>query len=198
MLNKNILKLQDLGKKIYFTSADVAQKFNLGPASARVFCSRYVRQGLLIRLKKNFYTTFWKWENLDRVNMFKIANILQVPSYISLMTALAYHEITTQAQSNYQESVCLKRSVSYNIKEAAFNYYKFKKQYYFDFIKIHEIFIATKEKAFLDCVYLYSFGKYKFDFSSLDMKKLDQKKLNSLLNVYPARIKETVRSLCRI
>ncbi len=45
----------------------------------------------------------------------KIANILQVLSYISLMTAWLSIVITTQAQNNYQESVCLKRSVAYNV-----------------------------------------------------------------------------------
>jgi predicted transcriptional regulator of viral defense system len=198
MLSKNIEKLQELGKKPYFTTADVAQKFGLLPASARVFCSRYAQNGLLIRLKNNFYTTAGQWGNLTRNDMFKIANIMQVPSYVSLMSALAYYEVTTQVQGNYQESICLKRSVSYNIRDAVFNYYKFQRKYYCGFIKSNGIFIATKEKAFLDTVYLYSFGKYKFDYHALDLKKLDRKKLNDLLKIYPVRIKETVSKLCRI
>ena len=167
-------------------------------ASARVLCSRYVRQGVLIRLKKGFYTTAWKWENLNRQDFFKIANILQVPSYISLMSALAYYEVTTQAQNNYQENICLKRSIVYNVREAVFNYVKVQARYYGDFVKTDGIFIATKEKAFVDAAYLYSFGKYKFDVDSLDMKKLDIKKLRSIIKIYPQKTKETVKRLCWI
>ncbi|MFZ2398391.1 MAG: hypothetical protein WAW31_06970, partial [Smithella sp.] len=128
----------------------------------------------------------------------KIANILQVPSYISLMTALAYYEVTTQAQNNYQESICLKRSIVYNVREAVFNYVKVQNRYYGDFVKTDDIFIATKEKAFIDAAYLYSFGKYKFDIESLDMNKLDSRKLRSLLKIYPKKTKETVNRLCGI
>ena len=198
MLSKNIANLQELSKKPYFTLADVALNFSLQLASARVLCSRYVRQGLLVRLKNNFYTTAWKWESLARQDLFKIANVLQVPSYISLMTALAYYEVTTQAQNNYQESVCLKRSVIYIVREAVFSYVKLQSRYYGDFIKKDGIFIATKEKAFLDAAYLYSFGKYKFDIDSVDMKKLELKKLKSLLKNYPQKTNETVKRLCGI
>lgn len=190
--------LQVLSRKDYFTVEDVAQSFGLKPASARVFCSRYVRQGLLVRLKNNFYTTTWKWENLSRPDLFKIANVLQVPSYISLMTALAYYEVTTQVQNNYFESVCLKRSVTYNVKETVFNYIKLQSRFYGDFVKLDSIFVATREKAFLDAVYLYSFGKYKFDFDSLDLKKLDLKKLSSRLKKYPRKTKDIVKKLCKI
>lgn len=198
MLSKNIAKLQELSKKTYFTIDDVAQKFSLQPTSARVFCSRYVRQGLLVRFKNNFYTTAWKLEGLARQDLFKIANVLQVPSYISLMTALAYYEVTTQAQNIYQESVCLKRSVAYNVRGAVFSYVKLQSRYYGDFIKKDGIFIATKEKAFLDAAYLYSFGKYKFDVDSLDIKKLELKNLKRLLKNYPKKTKETVKRLCGI
>lgn len=198
MLSKNIAKLQELSRKPYFTLGDVAQNFSLQPASARVLCSRYVRQGLLVRFKNNIYTTAWKWESLTRQDLFKIANVLQVPSYISLMTALAYYDVTTQAQNNYQESVCLKRSIAYHVREAVFSYVKLQSRYYGDFIKKDGVFIATKEKAFLDAAYLFSFGKYKFDVDSLDMKKLELKKLRSLLKVYPEKTKETVKRLCGI
>jgi hypothetical protein len=72
------------------------------------------------------------------------------------------------------------------------------KPYYGDFVKTDGLFIATKEKAFLDAAYLYSFGKYSFDMDSLDLGKLDLKKLKGLLGVYPQKTKETVKRLCGI
>lgn len=190
--------LQELSKKAYFTIDEVAQRLALQPDSTRVWCSRHVRQGTLVRLKNGFYTTAWKWESLSRLDLFKIANILQVPSYLSLMTALAYYEITTQVQSSYQESICLKRSTVFNVRDAVFNYVKMQKPYYGDFVKTDGIFIATKEKAFLDAAYLFSFGKYRFDMDSLDLEKLDLKKLKNLLGVYPQKTRETVRRICGI
>ena len=198
MLSSNIAKLEALGEKLYFTVDDVAQGFGIERASSRVFCSRYVRQGLLVRLKNNFYTTAGKWKRLTRSDLFKLANVLQVPSYISLMSALAYYDVTTQVQSNYQESVCLKRSVIYSVREAVFHYVKVREDYYSDFIKRDGIFIATGEKALLDAVYLYSFGKYKFDMDSLDMKKMDLKELKRLIKNYPQKTKDAMRRLCGI
>lgn len=94
------------------------------------------------------------------------------------MTALFLYEITTQVQRNFFESASLKRSVRSDIKGIAFNFYKIKREYYFDFIKREDVFIATKEKAFIDIVYLYSFGKYKVDFSSLNFDRLDKNKIS--------------------
>ena len=88
--------------------------------------------------------------------------------------------------------------IVYNVREAVFNYVKVQDRFYGDFVKTDSIFIATKEKAFLDAAYLYSFGKYKFDIDSLDMKKLDIKKLKSILKIYPQKTKETVSRLCGI
>jgi Predicted transcriptional regulator len=198
MLSKTIEKLQILSRNAYFTLDDVAQTFGLQADSARVFCSRYVKQGLLVRLRNNLYSTTWKWENLTRNDLFVIANILQVPSYISLMTALAYYEVTTQAQQDYQESICLKRTMVYNVRQAVFSYVKMQRPYYNGFVKTDGVFIATKEKAFLDAAYLYSFGKYRFDADSLDFKKLDFNTLKSMVKNYPQKTKNTVKRLCGI
>lgn len=198
MLSKNIEKLQELSRNAYFTLDDVAQTLGLQPDSARVFCSRYVKNGLLVRLRNNLYTTSWKWENLTRNDFFIIANILQVPSYISLMSALAYYEVTTQAQQDYQESIGQKRTIVYNVRQAVFSYVKMQRPYYNGFVKTEGFFIATKEKAFLDAAYLYSFGKYRFDADSLDLKKLDFNKLKSMIKKYPQKTKDTVKRLCGI
>lgn len=45
MLSKNMAELQELSRKTCFTLEDVAQSLGMQTASARVLCSRYVRQG---------------------------------------------------------------------------------------------------------------------------------------------------------
>jgi len=190
--------LQKLSDRLFFTSDDVAQALSIKKESARVLCTRYVKQGIFIRLKKNFYVLDLRWKNPAFSDMLKTANFLQVPSYISFMTALSFYEITTQAQRNFVESASSKRSVRFEARGIAFNYYKLQKQYYFDFVKKNDIFIATPEKAFMDVLYLYSLGKYRADFASLDMEKLDRKKLSEISAGYPQKTKTILDKLCRI
>jgi predicted transcriptional regulator of viral defense system len=123
--------------------------------------------------------------------------MLQVPSYVSFMTALWVYGITTQVPRSFFESASLKRSRKFDIKGVVFNYYKLKKELYFEFTRRDNIFIATKEKAFLDTIYLYSFGKYKADLSSLDAGKLDKNKLRLLLKAFPRKTRLIAEKLCK-
>jgi len=191
-------KLRQLNKWLYFKTDDLADVLGIKKESSKVACSRYVKKGIIIRLKKDFYILREKWEHLKREEFFKLANFLQVPSYISFMTALSFYGITTQVQRRFFESACLKRSRTFKIDDTVFNFYKIKREYYFDFSKINEIFIASKEKAFIDCIYLYSFGKYKIDFDSLDLNKLDRTKIKEILNVYPQKTRKIIETLCKI
>ena len=46
---------RQLKKTLFFTSEEVADLFSITGLSAQVFCSRQVKAGALIRLKKDFY-----------------------------------------------------------------------------------------------------------------------------------------------
>jgi predicted transcriptional regulator of viral defense system len=191
-------ELREIGNLLYFSTQDVAQILGIKPSSAVVLCARYVKKGLFLRLKKDLYILRERWQRNSLSDFFQIANILQVPSYISLMTALSFYEVTTQVQRGYFESVCIKRTKKIEIEDATFNFYKLKRSLYFDFIKQGNFFIAKKEKAFLDTVYLYSFGKYVFDIDSVDMSKFDLKRIKKLLKFYPEKTKMVVEKICRI
>ena len=194
----NYFKLQELKNKLYFNIQDVAGLLDITDDSAKVQCSRYYQKGLFLRLKRNFYILKSKWDELETSDFFKITNVLQVPSYISFMTALTFYEVSTQVQRNYFESACIKRTKKYEINEASFNYYILKPDYYFGFTKADNIFIAQKEKALIDCIYMYINGKYKFDMSSIDISKISQNKLKKLLKKYPDKIAAKVKKICGI
>ncbi len=194
----NYAKLWKLKEKFYFSVEDLQDLFKIKRESVRVLCTRYTKNGFFVRLKRNLYVLNENWENFDREDLLRMANFLQIPSYISFMTALSVYEVTTQVQRDFLESASLKRSIKADIKGVIFKYYKLKKQYYFGFVKKDNIFIATKEKAFVDAVYLYSFGKYKFDLESLDLDKLDEVKLKEILKAFPQKTKTIVKKLCRI
>lgn len=189
---------EGLTKKLYFGIEDAADFYGIKSESARVLCSRYVKKGIFIRVKNNFYVLRQNWKTYLRNEFLKIANFLQVPSYISLSTALEEYQATTQVQRDYYESIALKRSVRFSSMGAAFNFYKFKKDYYFGFEKRKGVFLAVKEKALVDAVYLYSFGKYKIDFSSLDLKSFDRNKLLKIIKVFPLKTQKIIGELCKI
>ena len=198
MFPMNYSNLSKLRKQLYFTTRDVATIFNIKLASAQVLCSRYTAKGIFIRLKNNFYVLEQKWDKFVNEEFFKISNYLQVPSYISFMSALSFYEITTQVLRGFYESACLKRTVNFSKSEVCFNFYKLNKRYYFDFEKKHDYFIATKEKAFVDSVYLYSLGKYRIDFSSLNVAGLNKDKISEIIKVFPQKTICEVKKLCKI
>jgi len=183
----NITKLRQI-KKLYFGYGEIARVLGVKPASARVFANRYVRQGLLLRIKRNIYILKERWDNLTQEEFFCLANIAQVPSYVSLMTALSYYELTTQIQRQFVESVAIKRTKEMVIGGTVFNYVKINKQLYNGFLKKGDFFIAVPEKALLDALYLMSLKRYSFDMTAIDFSKVDSGKLLKMAKAYPAKV----------
>ena len=176
-------------KKLYFTYQDIAKILSISEDSARVLCSRYVKQKYLVRLKRNFYILKERWDNIAPNQRLELANILQVPSYISLMTALSFFEYTTQVQQKFIESISLYRTFTKDIEGVVFNYSRIKRDYYFGFSKKNSIFIASPEKAFIDSLYLNYLGKYNLDLSSLNLDKIDRRGCENILKRYPSKFK---------
>jgi len=184
---------RSLKKSLFFTTDDVAGQFSISRASAHVLCSRQVKSGEFIRLRKDFYVLEERWPYLERQDFFTIANYLQVPSYISCTTALVYHGLTTQAPRSWYESIALKRSIRYSPVDAHFSYFKLKRDYYFGFTKIGPFFMAQKEKAFLDACHLCAHGRYALDWNALDMDRLDREEMEALMAPFPARTRNLVK-----
>jgi predicted transcriptional regulator of viral defense system len=69
-------------KKFYFGYEDIARSLGISADSARVTASRYVRQGILLRMKKNMYVLREAWNAASREDKLLLANMGQVPSYI--------------------------------------------------------------------------------------------------------------------
>ena len=51
----------NLKDRLFFTVEDVADLQGIAITSAHVLCSRYVRRGIFIRVKKNFYVLERNW-----------------------------------------------------------------------------------------------------------------------------------------
>ena len=54
--------------QLYFGYEDIARALKISPASARASASRYVRLGLLMRLKRNIYVPKERWQTTSRKN----------------------------------------------------------------------------------------------------------------------------------
>lgn len=187
-----VLQLRSI-PKIYFGYEDIARALKITPASARVAATRYVKGGLLIRIKRNLYVLPENWANMPQEQKFVLANLIQVPSYISLLTALDYYQISTQMQQDFIESIAIKRSQQVEIQETFFRYVKIKRSLYFGFVRMQGFFIAQPEKALLDALYLMSNGRYRLDIAAIDFDKLDRQRLDQFVKSFPPKTKELLR-----
>ena len=178
----------------FFSKEEVARTLGISRNSAGVLCTRYVKKGLLTRLKRDVYARTETLRNLQEMDLFRIANFFQVPSYISLTTALSYHGMTTQVQRNVFESICIKRSKTFHRGGFVFRYIKIDPKLYAGFEREKGVFIASPEKAVMDCFYLASMGRYPLDVSSLDLSRLDSQAINQVMRIYPSRTVEYFKS----
>lgn len=183
------MKLKELRniQKLYFGCQELAEALGISPASARVAASRYTKQGLLIRVKRNLYILRETWENAGREEKFFIANMGQVPSYISLLTALDYYETTTQVQRDFLESIAITRTKEIRIDQAILTYTRINEELYFGFGRENGFFIATPEKAMLDAFYLMSYGRYSLDLSGINPDRLDLDKIAAMSKRFPPK-----------
>ena len=183
--------------KLLLSIDDISRELSISKKSATVTANRYVKQGLLIRIKRNFYITANKFDSLAEKDLYKIANIIQTPSYISLLTALSYYNISTQQQRGVIESIAIKRSKQLMVKNIEFNFLLVNKNFYSGFALKDEFFIASPDKAVADVVYLSSLGKYDCDFNAIDFKKLNKSEIDKYIKITNQRTKTYWNNLCK-
>ena len=187
-----LLRLNNISK-FYFGYEDIAKALGISTDSAKVTASRYAKQGILVRVKRNIYVLSDVWKAAGREEKFMLANLGQVPSYISLMSALDYYEITTQVQRDLFESAAIKRTKEIGINGSIFKYVKINSAYYFGFKKEKDFFIATPEKALVDAFYLMSYGRYALDISALSREKIDQEEICLISKVFPLKTRSMLK-----
>ncbi len=133
----------------------------------------YVRTGQLIRVRKGIYS---KNENYDRM---ELANRIFVPSYISFETVLGKEGVNFQYYGQIFIASYLTRNIIINNQTYSFR--KIKNEILVNPLGINnenDISTATKERAFLDTIYIN--GDYYFD----HIDSLDWKKIFEILPIY--------------
>lgn len=193
------MKVLELNKvnKLTFSIEDIASSLSVTKDSAKVSANRYAKSNFLIRLKNNLYVSTEKFKSLTEKELFKIANIIQVPSYISFTTALSFYNVTSQQLQGMIESAALKRTKEVNTQSFRFNYKILKKNFYNNFVFTNEFFIATPEKALADIIYLSSMSRYQCDFEAIDFKKIDKQTVTKLLTITNTKSIKYWNNLCK-
>jgi len=183
--------------KLIISIEDIAKVLSINKDSAKVTANRYVKNRSLLRIKKDFYITTNKYESLNEKELFQMANAIQVPSYISLTSALAYYNLSTQQLRGMIESITTKKTNSVKVKEICFNFILIKKNLYTGFIQEDDIFIALPEKALADIVYLSSLGRYSCDFDAIDFNKLNKNKVTEYIRLTNQRTIKYWETICK-
>lgn len=171
-----------LSERPYLSTADISSIMGISKESSRVTASRYVKKGILIRLKRDMYISAERFKRLEDEDLFQIANLIQTPSYVSLTSALSYRGVSTQQQQNFVESVALKRAKKVVVYSYTFTFNLLKESLYIGFERTHDFFMATAEKALIDAVYLASLGRYTIDLHAIDFDRVDRNEIQHYID----------------
>ena len=160
--------------KTIFSIKDIALLWKEeAKAPVRVRLSQYVKNGKLIRIHRGIYA---KDKNYNR---FDLATRIYTPSYISFETVLTRTGLNFQYYSNIFVASYVTREIETDKQKISF--IKIKDYVLSDTTgieHINDVAIATKERAFLDRIYVSK--DYHFD--HLDV--LDWNKVFEILPIY--------------
>lgn len=176
----NFLTIIYGSKQTVFTSVEIAiliGEKNINKLKSKL--AYYVKTGKLIRLRRGIFA------RNDKYDRNELAVRIFTPAYVSFETGLIRGGVIFQ----YYETIFIASYLSREIKvgENKFTYRKLKKEVLFNrrgLINKGTYFEATKERAFLDMVYL--FGDYYFD----NLRSIDWKKCFEIVAIYKNKTME--------
>lgn len=182
MKNIELIKILRDFHKSYLTVADLEKVLGFKRDSLYVTLNRLVKSGVLVRLGKNIYSLFTETFDIE-----KIANELYFPSYLSFEQALSQYSILSQVP--YTQTFATTRPTKKMvIADVAVEFSHIKKELFFGYLLRNGKYIAEKEKALLDQLYMVSMGKRIIDVEELDLKDIDKIKLEEFAKRFPAQI----------
>jgi len=182
----NIRKVERAGRGAWTIEA-LGSLLGLDPSATSVFCSRAVKRGDLVRVKRGVFVLPGWLDRADEVEVFALSNILQTPSYVSLTTALSWRGATTQIARAACEAISPVRTSRYMPEGFDLRFFRLPRRLYFGFELARGAFVAEAEKALLDAAYLSSLGRYSTDTSSVEWGSLDRRRLARYAKRFPAR-----------
>lgn len=172
MANNIILALHKKPQTV-FTLKEISLFFpNISYNNLKSRMAYFAGTGAIKKLRKGFYAK-------DSYNNLELANKLYVPSYISLETVLLKAGVIFQYSSSITSVSCISRTVE--VSGQVLVYRRIKESILLNNQGVEEIdgvHFATKERAFLDAVFLYR--NFHFD----NLRPLDWKIVMELKEIY--------------
>jgi hypothetical protein len=160
--------------KTVFTTKDIALLWHdPGTPAMRVRLNYYIEKGDLFRIRKGLYA---KDQNYNRL---ELANRIYTPSYVSFETVLAKEGLIFQYYDTIYIASYLTREIM--VDHQAYSYRRMKVGVLVNpsgIEHVNETSIATKERAFLDMLYIKD--DYQFD----NLQSLNWEKVQGILPIY--------------
>lgn len=137
-----------------------------------VYISRFLKSKELFKLKRGLYvaTDFFDKNKGDASYRFYLANILRMPSYVSMWSALDYYGLVTEAVYGIT-SVTPKVTRNFETKVGNFSYQSINKKVFSEYALIKgkfDFFIASPSKALFDLLYFKTNRFRSADFRDID------------------------------
>lgn len=171
---KTINILKELEKYPVFDNKTVRTAIKKDANYTKLFVHRLKNEGLIKEIERDLYTL--------QDDILVIASHIVWPCYLSLWTALRYHNLTEQLpQTLFVATTKQKRKVL-NIQNTEIKFITIKPKYFFGYKKEQHnnfnIFIAEPEKALIDAVLLRRISITEiFDIIRNHVNEIDAKKI---------------------
>jgi len=173
-----VVRLYKLNQTV-FTVKELSLEFlSLSENQLKSRLSYYARKGKILRLRRGIY-------GKEKFDFFELANKIYTPSYISFETVLKKEGIIFQENSTIFAASYLTRKI--NCLDLEIFYRKLKDEVLTNskgIKKRNNYYIASKERAFLDTVFVCK--SYYFD----NLSVLDWEKVFDLLKIYKSKALE--------
>lgn len=143
--------------------------------------TRWIKQGLLVKLRRGFYS-FPELKGQPDFALY-VSNRIYKPSYISLHTALAFYGVIPEAITQIT-AISSMKTAEFDNDFGVYTYKTIKEKLFFGYelkpFGNRTILFAHPEKALLDLLYLYPFYDTQEELEEL---RLDEDFLANDLNV---------------
>ncbi|MDD9898209.1 MAG: hypothetical protein OXU45_04320, partial [Candidatus Melainabacteria bacterium] len=175
----------------------VLGQLGVNPRSLKNSISRWVKQGLVIRLRQGLYTLRQK-DQKAQSSSYYLANQIYPPSYVSLEYALQFYDMVPEGVFEIT-SVTSKKTISFSNQLGKFSYTHIKQEAFTGYLSLKDQYnnnflIASREKALLDFLYLRTRHLKKIDINIFEksyrlqnLDDIDCVKLKSMSTVFKSK-----------
>jgi len=185
----DILKRLEEINKPFYTIADLEKITGFTRKSLYVALNRWVTMGILKKIAQGIYVPFGK-----EIDVEKIASQMYLPNYLSFESALVRYGILNLIP--YTITFATPRKTrNYTIDERDVIFRQIKRDLFWGYTISGGIYVAEKEKAFLDQIYIAKKGIASVDLEEMNMHLLSQNKILKYAKKYPRFVQNYLSSI---